>query len=181
MSGEPTPAPQAPRWWLRILLGLMAFFLLVIVGIGVATYRWANRPDNREKLGAVSDLIKMGVESATAPGTAELRALGCSNAVVMDGERLNVLTERLQRLAGDRDGGSAAVEVQMATLFCGVPKGKSLGCDQVARAYAQAVPTAPEPYLIVVQEDRGRGAPLCQGLYDRSGQLVEAVEAEDSE
>lgn len=175
MSGEPTAAPNAPRWWLRILLGLVAFFLLVTVAIGVSIYRWGNQPENREKLGAVSDLIRMGVESATAPGTAELRALGCSNAVVMDGERLNVLTERLQRLAGDGDGGSAAVQVQLATLYCGVPKGKSLGCDQVARAYAQAVPTAPEPYLVVVQEDRGKEGPLCQGLYDRAGQPVETA------
>lgn len=180
MSGEPTPAPKAPRWWLRILLSLMAFFLLVFVGIAVAAYRWGNRPENREKLGAMPDLMKIGLESATAPGTAELRALGCSNAVVMDGARLNDLTERLQRLSGEGDAGAATMQAQVVTLYCGVAKGRALGCDQVARTYAEAAPTAPGPYLVVVQEDRGRAGPLCQGVYDRAGQLLEAV-AEDAE
>lgn len=178
MSGEPTSVPKAPRWWLRILLGLLAFFLLVTVAIGVSLYRWGNRPENQERWGAMSELIEAGLESATAPGTAELRALGCRSAVVMDGARLHVVADRLQRLSGDPDAGAAAKGPQTVTLFCGVAKGQSLGCEQVARAYAQAVPNSAAPYLVVVQVQQSREGPVCQGLYDRAGQRVEAVEEE---
>lgn len=178
MSGEPMPAPKEPRWWLRMLLGLMAFFLLVTVGIGVAVYRWGNRPENREKLGAVSDLMKIGLEAATAPGTAELRALGCKNAVVIDAEQVNKVTQRLEGRAGTGDGGATAEEREMVSLICGVAAGKAVRCDQVVATYVQAVTNPPEKLFVVVQEERGRKEPLCEGLYDRTGQLLEAVEEE---
>lgn len=177
MSAEPQPPPPAePRWWLRILLAVFALGVVVIVGIAVAAYRFSQRPEVKEKMGAIGDLVKMAAAAANAPGAAELRALGCRQAVIMDGAQLTAINDRVGRLAGDADAGEGPYDTAMVSVWCTPARGHQLSCPGLARTYGAAVPSAKEPFYVVLQDPRGQEAE-CQGFYDRQGNLQEGAPA----
>jgi hypothetical protein len=91
-----------------------------------------------------------------ARGTDELRALGCTNAIVMDMER--ALGE-----AGIRDGEPRYV------VTCDVASGPPPSCDKAASTYFAAVAGAAAGAVNVRVSIQGTPRPVCSRLYLPSG------------
>jgi hypothetical protein len=110
----------------------------------------------------VRDTARVVGESANAPGTRELRELGCDSAMVMD---LNAWL-RVFGADGGTPGQEGAIDRYVicgAGLFATPPS-----CDRVAQTYAGAVGGVAGSFQAMVQR-QGRNKPLCAACYDASG------------
>lgn len=100
----------------------------------------------------------VAVEGERAPGTVELRALGCDPAIVVDMARLL--------------GGASRIEPgePRTMVTCDVAaSGDPPGCDRVAVTYFRAIGgTAGDPVAVRVLRG-GAAAPVCSHLYAPNG------------
>lgn len=137
---------------LAILVGL-AF--LTCVGAGV----WMASSEEGQKL------INAAANAQTAPGTEDLRALGCTTAMVM---RYGDLSGMLGSVLDDEELSSIPADTRF--VIC-QPTTATLTCSEVAATYVAA--TAPDgPFSAQVQ---GTGQ-QCQAFFDAAGNEVEALE-----
>src|SRR4051812_31448639 len=97
----PTPHKKASRGCLVALGALSALVMVSALVGGVLVYRFANTKEGKSLVGLVKNTTSMMAEAARAPGTNELRELGCDTAAVIDVERMGEL------LASFTDGGVA--------------------------------------------------------------------------
>jgi hypothetical protein len=91
-----------------------------------------------------------------AVGTDELRALGCTNAIVMDMQR--ALGE-----AGVRDGEPRYI------VTCDVASGSPPSCDKAASTYFRALAGSADGAVNVRVSLQGTPKPACSHLYLPSG------------
>jgi hypothetical protein len=156
-----------------IMLGLGAL-VLVAGGIGVWLFLRSERGQNVMKM--AREGMTLAREAASAPGTAELRAAGCSQAMVMSSARMRDL---IGDVPAQGDDGKASASTTQTMLFCQLATSDGVGpdCGEIARAYAKAVPDAPERISVVVR-GAGIGGNRCQGVFARDGVLVEPLERE---
>jgi hypothetical protein len=133
---------------------------LVIAGI---TYYVASSDEGKKIVSAVVDGAQMIQEAQSAPGTAELRKLGCSEAMVMDMERLANIVDQFD------DGGLPTGQVSvMVTCQVGVFGGKGPSCDEVAATYLTAAPAPSKPFAVTVAQQPGSQF-ACSHLYAPDG------------
>jgi hypothetical protein len=157
------PAPKKSGRGCLIALAIVAGVLLLLVVIaGLAIHRAASSPEGRKVLGLVRDTARVVGESASAPGTKELRALGCDSAMVMD-------MNSWLRVFG-ADGGVPRPPGQLDLfIICGAGVFKTPpACDQVAQTYVGAVGAARGSFQVMVQK-QGRQRPLCAVCYEADG------------
>jgi hypothetical protein len=162
--GAPPPAAPKPSGnGCLIALGITGgVILILLILVGVVIHRAATSPEGRKVLGIVRDTARVVGESASAPGTKELRGLGCDSAMVMD------VNSWMKVFAPDGGEPKAAGQVELFVI-CGAGVFKTPPrCDEVARTYVGAVGTARAPFQAMVQK-QGRNKPLCAGCYDPSG------------
>lgn len=105
------PAPAAPKKKsgsgcviaLAIVGGLG---LLAVVGIGVGVYAFSQSKEGKAIFGTIGDMTEIMSEAQNAPGTKEVRALGCDQAMALDFEKMErVISQRFD--AGGSKGASA--------------------------------------------------------------------------
>lgn len=173
MSSVPPPLPPSERkprsgclTALYIMLGLGAF-ILVVGAIGI--WLFLRSETGRQFTETVSSGIALTTEATRAPGTQELRAAGCSQAMVIPAARMFELLGAAApevRAESGAFGEQTVVMCQLSTADDSAPD-----CADVARIYAAAVPDGPERFGVIVQAQRG-GA-LCDGAYGRDGSRLE--------
>ena len=162
----PYGTPPAPRksghGCLIAIVIVVAVLLVLVIVVGVVVHRAATSPEGRKVLGIVRDTARVVGESANAPGTKEIRDLGCDSAMVMD-------MSAWLRVFG-ADGGMPRQQGQIDRIvICGARLfGTPPTCDRVAQTYVGAVGTVPGPFQAIVQR-QGRNRPLCAACYDASG------------
>jgi hypothetical protein len=164
------PAPPAPvqpkkgRGCLIAIAILGGFFVLGGLGVGFFVWRVANSEEGRKIVSAVSSGAQMVQEATNAPGTAELRALGCQTAAVLDAEKL------AQFAAQFGDAGHVDMEGARLAVTCQVKRGAGAPtCDQAAATYVRAIGGhAAGVFDMSVQVANEHGA-SCEGRYDASG------------
>ena len=139
--------------------------MLLVVLVGAGLWRFAGTKEGKVIFGAIGEATRIVAEAQSAPGAAEVRALGCEQAMVLDTERMAKLFEQLDASAGHSDDFGVMVMCQVGAL--GTPP----TCDQVAHAYHAAVGTPPRPYAANVRH-QGRAGEICSTLYDTSGKKV---------
>jgi hypothetical protein len=157
------PVPKKSNRGCLVALGIVAaVLLLLLVVVGVVIHRAASSPEGRKVLGLVRGSARMVGESTTAPGTGELRALGCDSAMVMD------MNSWLRVFGADggvpRSAGQLDLFVICGTRFLKTPP----SCERVAQTYVGAVGTARGSFQVMVQQP-GRNRPLCAVCYDAGG------------
>ncbi len=140
--------------------------MLALVVVAVLAVRGCagDAPKAAAGAGGPADPARLGAEGMEAPGTAELRALGCSRAAVVD----------LQRLMG---GGSARdplhADEPRTMVTCDVGAvAASPGCEKLATAYFRAIGgTAAANVCVRVNAPgpSGANAPVCSRLYAPNG------------
>jgi hypothetical protein len=182
VSDAPSPDAPAkkPNWALRIILGFLAGCLVLFLGGAFLIYRWVKSPENQERFGAIGEVMKVTLDSATAPGTSELRALGCKTAVVMDGRTLQKVSESVVKIADpkkQREEIAEEIPQQLVSVVCNVGLGSDIECTAVAKAYAAAVDNEPERFMVLVQGSGfSQDQQKCLGMYSGDGELLENLE-----
>jgi hypothetical protein len=171
-SPAPAPAPAVPRKKsgngcviaLAIVGGLG---LLAVVGIGVAVYAFAHSKEGKAVLGTIGDMTQIMSEAQNAPGTKEVRALGCDQAMAVD-------FEKMERMLADRfDAGSSKSAFSMMVICqVGMFDKSPPTCDAVARAYLGAAPEPARGFTVTVQRGNNSRQAVCSTLYDPTGARV---------
>ena len=149
-----------------IALGVFGAILLlsVVVG-GIVIYEILDSPQGRKIVSAVADTTKLTQEAMTAPGTAELRKLGCDQALVMDTRRMLTI---IQSFAPDAGSEADLSEGTMVMCQTGMLGKAPPTCEDVAKTYLAAVPSPPGDFLVQVA-GQGDKKPKCQKRYSQAG------------
>jgi hypothetical protein len=161
----PLPAPKKKgSSGCLIALAIVGGLLILIVGIAAyGVYRVSQSPEGRKVFGAIREVQRTAVDAATAPGTAELRRLGCQQAMVMD------LNNMVKLFAGDAGLPAGTEEGPMLLVNCQLGLlAKSIPCGEVARTYVAAVGSAKGPFQVHVTAP-AKG-PQCVECFDQTGQ-----------
>ncbi len=157
------PAPKKSGHGCLIALGITGGVLLLLaILVGVVVHRAATSPEGRKVLGMVRDTARVVGESASAPGTKELRDLGCESAMVMD------LNSWLKVFAADAGPPKSTGQLELFVICAAGMFKTPPSCEQVAQTYVRAVGSARGPFQVMVQK-QGRNKPVCAVCYDQSG------------
>lgn len=146
-----------------IVVGVVGF-VTAIVG-GVILYFVATSDTAQTAFKVLGEGTKIAQKGLTAPGTTELRALGCEQAMVID------LKEVGTTMMDIFDAGIDASLPEGLMVTCQVRRGRAPSCDDVASTYVRAVGTASAEFTVTVQR-QGDGTAMCESTYDTSGALL---------
>ncbi len=166
MSHDAKKKGGLPGFFVALLIfgGVVCTGILVCV---VLLVRFLYTPEGRKIAHAVGDTAKLMQEAQRAPGTKELRALGCDPAMVVDTDRM------IDVIQSFGDGGPSPTLEDKAMVTCAVGLlGDAPSCDDVARTYVRAVPEPGGSFIVQVQR-QGGGRPNCNGRYAADGSKLE--------
>lgn len=168
---------------LYFLLGLM--FVVALVG-GVGLYLFLRTDQGKKILEVARQGSALLSEAAVAPGTSELREIGCETALVVPAGKIVELFGQLepQVRMGELERGFVSVGRLSAgtpVVFCAQKRGQAgtPDCASAARAYASAVKPPPERFAILMTPRRGDLAG-CSGIYAPDGARVADLPNPDS-
>lgn len=154
MTGPTHPSPRLPASKKKknnntgclIVLGVMlAASLCVLIAIAVGLNSFSKTEEGKQAVGIVSEMWRVYSNGQDAPGVDELKAIGCSEAMVME---LSGFIELLDEAAPD-DGRLNEDDLGWTMITC-TTSSKDVDCEAVKAAYLSAVPSPPGPYLVHV-------------------------------
>lgn len=162
----PVKAPVSPV--LIILLGLTLLIAAIIVG-GIVFYK--NCEQCQKAVAGIAEGGTAIVQGMSAPGTAEMRALGCDQAMAVD---MEVFQNMFAPLAGEETIFDDDM-LSMKMLLCkketfATPTGPE--CADVIRAYASGAGEQVRNEALVLVQGRSGNNNYCQGIYELNGTLV---------
>lgn len=139
-------------------------FLLFVVVIAIVGYSFFSSKEGKELAGIMGEAMKMSKKAQNAPGTKELRAKGCVQAMVMNLDDFAKMADTLDAAPPkDKDPGFGEM------VICSVnPWATALPCDDIARTYVATVGPRPKPFFALSQQ-AGKSKPMCHVLYDAEG------------
>ncbi len=171
---------------LIILYAMAAAGLLALVGggalllaAGAGLVGLTSTERGQDIVRGIAETTELAMEASSAPGTDELRAAGCSQALVSTvGAMVGVVSAFVpEDDREDLDLGAHGDEVYVMcqlTPFDDV----HLDCAEVARTYGAAVSEPPERFVVMVDDLRSDDGD-CLGYYDAEGRHVADVGAPD--
>jgi hypothetical protein len=148
---------------IMIVLGGTFVFFLVVATAGFVLFL---RSDTGKKVaGVMGEAMKMSKRAQNAPGTKELRGIGCAQAMVITPEDFDAISAQLD--AGppplrDTRSGIDEMVICSVNLWSDPPP-----CDLVAATYLRAVASRSGPFTVTSQK-AGKQA-SCTFLYDANG------------
>jgi len=161
----PPPAPRkSGRGCLIALAVVGGLVLLASIGIGIGVYLFASSPTGKSAFKIVGEGTRIATEGMKAPGAAEVRKLGCEQAMVINMKDFAVLFAEI----ADADVSTIPDEL---IVTCQVGRFKTTPtCDAVASTYVKAVGKAPQNFVTSVTPQGGKS--VCQNEYDPTGTLI---------
>ena len=142
---------------LGLALGGAAAVLLLVV-LGVVLLRGCGKDSAASATRGPDQATLVGEQGMNAKGTAELRAQGCSNAVVVD----------MQRLMGSASSIRPGEPRYMVT--CDVPSAQAAPtCEKLAATYFGALGGSADANVCVRVSVVGSPGPACSRLFAPSG------------
>jgi hypothetical protein len=167
MPQAPAPPNRKSGSGCLIALGVVGgLFLLVLAVVGLGVWKLASTPQGKAMFGAIGEATKAAAEAQNAPGAAQVRALGCDQAMVLDMARVSKIFEQLDASAPQSSEFSVLVVCQV-----GSAGGSAPSCDEVARVYRSAAGATARPFAANVKRP-GRGGEICSSVYDAEGRKV---------
>lgn len=163
------PRPQAKKSGngCLIAMGVVGGVLLLIgIFVAIGVYQFASSKDGKQIFAIMGEGVKIAAEGQTAPGTPELKKLGCKQPMVMSMERLLKLTQQLSD-AGGGEVGDLSVMVMCPVGILDTPP----ACDDVARTYLGAVPRPAGNFAVNVTM-QSKNQPHCSYLYSPDGKRL---------
>lgn len=171
-GAAPMP-PQPPKKGLStgclvVIFGGLGLLGLIGVIVIVAGYRLSQDKDVQNAFGALGDSVKIMAEAQSAPGTDELRALGCDQAFALDPMKMAKIADRFTDAGAPPPRTPSDID---RMVMCQVGAfGAAPTCDDAARAYVKgAAPT--RSFTLSVQQ-QGSSRPHCSGVYSPAGAPV---------
>lgn len=164
------PQPARKKSGNGCVIALLVVASIILVGsaaIAFGIYKVATSKEGKAVLGVMGE----AVEAQNAPGTEEVRALGCDQAMAMDIDKLGKMFQALDAGAPPRDVFSTMVICQVGVF----DKAKAPSCDDVARVYRPAGHPK-RPFMVMVQTQGDRKA-SCTAVYDVDGHKISDVDA----
>jgi hypothetical protein len=160
---------------LLVLVG-GALFLLV-AGVGMVSLGSSER--GQEIVKGIVETTELALEATTAPGTDELRAAGCDQAMVttvggMMGAISTFVPEQDRDTIDIESHGDEVYVMCQISLFGTA----DLDCPGVARIYGAAVTEPPGRFVVMIDDQRDKER-RCLGYYDAEGVYVGDVGAPD--
>lgn len=166
------PTPQKKKSSNTCLIVLLILGVIVLGGVGMATlgfYLFATSKTGKDVIDivgkgakAVGETAKVMEEAARAPGTPELRAAGCTQAFVIDMDKLAKAFDQFDAgIPAPTDGGA---RVKLMVLCQVNALGSPPACDDAARAYVGAVGRAAGDFAVTVSIERDK-RPRCSSRY----------------
>lgn len=145
-----------------VLVFVGSAFLLGLVGIAVVVFLVWRNPEGRKFVGLMGDTYKVMQKAQKAPGTKELRAMGCQQAMALD-------LDDLTQLIGRFDAAPPGSPTFSAFVLCGAkPWGTPPACDDVAKTYLSGAGARDRPFVVSVTQS-GKSKAICQVVYDGAG------------
>jgi len=140
--------------------------LLGGIAAGIGIYAFATSDIGKTTFKVLGEGTKIVQEGMKAPGTPEIRALGCEQAMVLDMKDFAALMSDIL------DAGPDAAMPEGLMVTCQVRSAsRAPSCDDVAATYVGAVGVARSQFVVSVQQ-QGNSNPLCQSTYDATGAFV---------
>lgn len=157
--------PKKGRGCVVLLSIAMSILALLVIVVIVAVGLFATSDAGKGTFKALSDGTKVATKGLKAPGTPELRALGCDQAMVVEMKDFAVVMS-------DLDAGDMSSVPNDLLVTC---QGKAFSdpptCDEVAAAYVSAVGTPASNFYVTVTR-QGDGKPTCEQRYDPRGLAI---------
>jgi hypothetical protein len=160
------PRPQPKKSGNGCLIAMLVvggIFVLGGIFVGIGIYQFASSKEGKQIISVVGEGAKVAAEAQTAPGTSELKKLGCKQPMVMSMERLMKIAQTFND-AGSGEVGDLSVMVMCPVGLLDTPP----GCDAVARTYVGAVPRPSASFAVTVSV-QGKNQPHCSYLYAPDG------------
>ena len=156
---------------LTILLGILGMLMLTC---GVSGYLFLQSEQGRKLVAGAREAVALVEEAAQAPGAAELRDLGCDQALITTVGRMSgVLGTFLEK--ADLDLGDEVSDETMLVI-CNMQGSRGgPGCASIASAYVAATDPA-APFVVLSGDRSGPERSACQGLYDRYGDKLKELD-----
>lgn len=173
----PPPAANQKKPMSGCLIAILVVLGLFMVGGLVAAlgiYRFSQSEEGQKVFGVVGETIKAQADAMDAPGTAEMKAAGCGQAMVMD---LSKIMQAVGEMEDKKVPGDDAV---MLMVNC-ITSQPELDCDAVKDVYLAAVPTPAAAFLVQVTEQKFgvQTKPRCQQVYAPDGTKLD-IEVEET-
>lgn len=131
-------------------------------------------------LGGMKDLAAIMIDAQSAEGAAEVRDLGCDEAMVVDTGKLeDVLTKLEAEIAKKENRKPKPVDFKAEgshLVICKVNAGKAPTCDEVAKTFSKAA-SPRDKFLVSVS--KGSGSENCSMAYTKDGAQIGKVKAPD--
>lgn len=175
MYGNPyPPGPPKKKGMSGCLLAVLIFSACAVLGIGAIGFIiWR---EAGAMLGSMKDLAALMLEAQSAEGAAEVRDLGCTQALVIDTEKLEGILVDLEAEIAKKENrkpkppdlakdGSHLVQ-------CQVQSGTGPTCDEVAKTFAKAA-RPKNKFLVNVQSGgSGSSGTSCSMSYEKDGTRI---------
>lgn len=166
----PPPKKKGMSTGCIIAIVMVLVFFGSIAGIVLYfVYAVSQNKDVQNIMGAIGDAAKLAAEAQNAPGTKELRAAGCQEAMALDTEKMKKLISSFV----DAGPGAAPempgeLDTEKMVVCKASPIGSTPKCDDLAKTYAGAAHLKGQ-FMLSVQQNN---ATTCTGIYSSSGAVV---------
>jgi|APLak6261679142_1056127.scaffolds.fasta_scaffold00079_41 hypothetical protein len=164
----PAPGPKKRSGCFIAVMIVGGLAGLLCLGTAIAMFIAARSDTGKKVFEAFDQGVKLAEKGINAPGAAEVRALGCPQAVVMDMKDAMRIAE-LFIDAGLKDD----AELSMMMVSCSAPYGddKALpSCEEIATTYARAVKSERE-FQVEVKRG-GKQKPECRADFAPDGTFL---------
>jgi hypothetical protein len=162
----PTRAPKKNSGCLIALAIVAGILVLGGIAVAIGVYAFMRSDSGKLVAGAIHSGVQIAAEAQNAPGTAELRAMGCDTAMVMDMAKL----EAMGSAFADASARAPTSSIRIAVV-CQSRRAAPPTCDQVATTYVQAIGRASGKFSAQVQSSAGTRS--CSGIYSPEGTRAE--------
>ena len=123
---------------------------------------------------AVMDGLQSIADSQTAPGTEELRAAGCDQAMVLEPAVFLRMAAGFSDEFDELQQQSVAEEMPSTIVICNATSGSAPSCGDISRIYLEAVGAAEGPFMVQVASG---GSDPCQEVFGPDGSALGDLEA----
>jgi hypothetical protein len=164
----PEPAKKTSGCLIALLIVGGVVALSCMIG-GFFVWRATQSEEGKKIFGAMGKGLDVIAKAKKAPGTPELRAAGCRDAMVTDAR------EVLHVFDGFVDAGEVPLNDEKSDLLfitC-EPAGDPLDCDRLAEIYVKAAKPDVGFTVIVSSPKSVDKEPDCSRRYDAAGKPVE--------
>jgi hypothetical protein len=168
-AGAPFGPPAAPKKGVStgciVAIAAVCLFFASVGGVVLFIgYKISTNKDVQHVMGAIGDAAQIMADAQAAPGTNELRALGCEQAMAIDAAKMQKLGSSFM----DAGAPTAPPEVERIVMCQVGAFGTPPACDDAAKAYVRGAAPSGKFMLSVSSNKRQK----CGGVYSPGATLL---------